>query len=185
MQTRIAILEAREKQLNRKLETSMRILNHSQQSQQELMTSHDKLEKQWNELTESYHRHQERIRELEEEMRKSIRKDEAERLKDLNEKLLTELTETRAGMLSYKNMTEVIGDQVKGLKLAMERKKDENENLITALRDLQAMTEDNKKVGKLYYLIMLSRWQEAAVNKKYEMILTENKELRKELMNCD
>jgi hypothetical protein len=39
-------------------------------------------------------------------------------------------------MLSYKNMTEVIGDQVKGLKLTMERKKDENDNLLNALRDL-------------------------------------------------
>jgi membrane protein involved in colicin uptake len=163
----------------------MRILGHSQQSQAEMTQSHDKLERQWNELTESYHKHQERIRELEEELKRSIRKDEAERLKDLNEKLYTELTETRAAMLSYKNMTEVIGDQVKGLKLTMERKKDENDNLINALRDLQSMSEDNQRVGKLYYLIMLSRWQEAAVNKKYDMILTETKELRKELMNSE
>jgi hypothetical protein len=47
------------------------------------------------------------------------------------------------------------------------------------------MSEDNQRVGKLYYLIMLSRWQEAAVNKKYDMILTETKELRKELMNSE
>lgn len=32
---------------------------------------------------------------------------------------------------------------------------------------------------------MLSRWQEAAVNKKYEMILTENRELRKDFLNTD
>lgn len=37
----------------------------------------------------------------------------------------------------------------------------------------------------MYYLIMLSRWQEAAVNKKYDMVLTENRELRKELMNTE
>ena len=30
---------------------------------------------------------------------------------------------------------------------------------------------------------MLSRWQEAAANKKYDMILSENKELRRELLN--
>lgn len=35
-------------------------------------------------------------------------------------------------------MTEVIADQVKGLKLMIERKKDENENLVNALRDLQS-----------------------------------------------
>jgi hypothetical protein len=33
-------------------------------------------------------------------------------------------------------MTEVIADQAKGLKLIIERKKDENENLINALREL-------------------------------------------------
>jgi hypothetical protein len=39
-------------------------------------------------------------------------------------------------MLSYKNMTEVIADQAKGLKLILERKKDENDNLLNALREL-------------------------------------------------
>jgi hypothetical protein len=43
-------------------------------------------------------------------LRLSIRKSEAERIKEYNERLQTELTETRAAMLSYKNMTEVIGD---------------------------------------------------------------------------
>ena len=88
-------------------------------------------------------------------------------------------------MLSYKNMTEVIGDQAKGLKLIIERKKDENENLLNAVRDLQSYSEDQQRLGKLYYLVMLSRWQEAAVNKKYDMILSENKELRREIMNSD
>jgi hypothetical protein len=45
-------------------------------------------------------------------------------------------------MLSYKNMTEVIADQAKGLKLIIERKKDENENLINALRELQSQSID-------------------------------------------
>jgi hypothetical protein len=67
----------------------------------------------------------------------------------------------------------------------MERKKDENENLVNAFREISANSEDQKRLGKLYYLIMLSRWQEAAVNKKYDMILTENRELRKDLMNTE
>jgi shikimate 5-dehydrogenase len=52
MQTRIAILETREKQMNRKLETAMTILNHSNQSQIEVSKQYDILEKRWNELTE-------------------------------------------------------------------------------------------------------------------------------------
>lgn len=39
-------------------------------------------------------------------------------------------------MISYKNMTDVISDQVKALKMTLERKKDENENLVTSIREL-------------------------------------------------
>ena len=67
----------------------------------------------------------------------------------------------------------------------MERKKDENENLVNAFREMASQSEDQRKLGKLYYLIMLSRWQEAAINKKYDMVLTEIRELRKELMNTE
>jgi len=55
MQTRIAILETREKQMTRKLETSITILNHSSQSQIEVQKQYDQLEKRWNELTEQFH----------------------------------------------------------------------------------------------------------------------------------
>ena len=69
--------------------------------------------------------------------------------------------------------------------MMIERKKDENENLVNAVRELSSQSEEQKRLGKLYYLVMLSRWQEAAVNKKYEMSLTENRELRKEQMNLE
>ena len=85
-------------------------------------------------------------------------KEEAEQIQITNEQLLTELTETKAAMLSYKNMTEVIADQAKGLKLIIERKKDENENLVNALRELQSNSTDQQRIGKLHYIIMLSRW---------------------------
>lgn len=61
-------------------------------------------------------------------------------------------------MITYKNMTETIGDQVKGLKLVLERKKDETQNLMEAVRELGSHSEEQKKLGKMYYLIMLSRW---------------------------
>jgi hypothetical protein len=42
---------------------------------------------------------------------------------------------------------------------------------------------DKTKYGKLYYVVMLSRWQEAAVNKKYAMKIQECKDLEGELLN--
>ena len=44
-------------------------------------------------------------------------KEKAENVIMQNEKLITELNETRAAMLSYKNMFQVIADQAKNLKL--------------------------------------------------------------------
>ena len=64
-----------------------------------------------------------------------------------------------------------------------ERRKDENESLIATLRDLQSESFDAQKFGKLYYVVMLSRWQEAAVNKKYDMKLNECRELQQEVLN--
>ncbi len=60
----------------------------------------------------------------------------------MTEQLQTELVETKAAMITYKNMTEVIADQARGLKLAMERKKDENENLVNAVREISSQSED-------------------------------------------
>mmetsp|Transcript_8725 Transcript_8725/g.8004 ORF Transcript_8725/g.8004 Transcript_8725/m.8004 type:complete len:88 (+) Transcript_8725:577-840(+) len=87
-------------------------------------------------MTEEYHNMKCENVELMEEKRHSVRKDEAEMIKKLNEKLQTEVVETKAAMLSYKQLVDVITDQTKGLKLMIERKKDENENLLNAMRDL-------------------------------------------------
>ena len=114
-----------------------------------------------------------------------IRKDERDKINERNERLETKLAETRAAMLTYKNMCTVIGDQVKNLKLMQERKKDEHENLLEALREMQSENATTERVGKLYFIIMLSRWQEASVNKKYEAVLNETKNLQRELMTTE
>jgi prophage DNA circulation protein len=84
----------------------------------------------------------ERVRVLEHELRHSINREESRKLQLLNERLQSELTETRAAMLSYKNMNETISDQVKGMKLMVERRKDENENLLNAVRELSAQSDE-------------------------------------------
>jgi hypothetical protein len=125
----------------------------------------------------------EKIIELQNELKNMIRKDDAIDLQSSNERLLTDLTETRAAMLSYKNMCSVIAEQAKNLKLMYERRKDEHDNLMNALREMQSESVDQERIGKLYFIIMLSRWQEAAVNKKYDLVINEVKELRSELIN--
>ncbi len=93
-------------------------------------------------MTEEYHNMKDENVQLLDEKRHSIRKEEAEMIKRMNEKLQTDVVETKAAMLSYKDMIDVMSDQAKGLKLMIERKKDENENLLNAVRDLQAQSLD-------------------------------------------
>lgn len=50
---------------------------------------------------------------------------------------------------------------------------------------MQSEGATKERIGKLYFIIMLSRWQEASVNKKYEAVITEVKSLRIELMNSN
>lgn len=93
--------------------------------------------------------------------------------------------QTRAALLSYKSMHNTVCEQVKQLKIMHERRKDENESLIQTLRDIQSESIDKTKYGKLYYVVMLSRWQEAAVNKKYDMKILECKDLEGEVLNAN
>jgi hypothetical protein len=85
----------------------------------------------------------------------------------------TELDKTKAAMISYKNMQNVVAEQVKTLKLVHERKKDEHDHLMNALREMQAENTNKEKLGKLYFIIMLSRWQEAAINQKYDSTMVD------------
>lgn len=88
-------------------------------------------------------------------------------------------------MLSYKNLHNVVCEQVKSLKLLIERRKDENESLHQSVREMAAESMDNSKMDKLRYVVMLSRWQEAAVNKKYDMKINECNALKTQLIEKD
>lgn len=137
-QTRYDMLSAEKKQLQRKLETQMRILQNSENSLSYLQTQYNNIEKQLQDLTVINYEQKEKIIELERNARNSIKRDDHDNLQVEVERLKVELVETRAGMLSYKNMYNVIADQAKNLKLIQERKKDEHDNLMNALREMQS-----------------------------------------------
>lgn len=58
----------------------MSILNHANQSQLEFQKQYKDLEKQWSQLTEDYLIGKQRIRELEDQLRNSIQREESRRI---------------------------------------------------------------------------------------------------------
>jgi len=67
---------------------------------------------------------------------------DAEEIQGKARLLRIELNETRSALLTYKNMYSVIAEQVKSLKIMHERRKDENESLLSTLRDIQSESFD-------------------------------------------
>jgi hypothetical protein len=86
------------------------ILHNAEKSLSYQQRQYNVLEKSWDTLTVTNYELKDRILFLENEAKNSIKKDDAMSLSTMNEKLLTDLTETRAAMLSYKNMSMVIAD---------------------------------------------------------------------------
>ena len=107
-----------------------------------LQKHHDALRKQFDYTTEEYFKLQMTNKEQEARISNSIGKDESERIQKAHKHCEIELTETRAALLSYKSMQGVITEQVKSLKIMHERRKDENESLISTLRDVQSESFD-------------------------------------------
>lgn len=183
MQNKITRLEAKEKRLQKRLTDMFMIMNNSEQSCAQLQQLNNGLERENDEMHSLTSRLKEQLSIYEANQAHSMPKEDADNMAQENERLITVYNETRAAMLSYKKMCEVIADQAKNLKLMHERKRDEHENLLEALREMQSEGATKERIGKLYFVIMLSRWQEASVNKKYEAVITEVKDLRTELIN--
>ena len=95
----------------------MRILQNSESSLHFLQSQYNTIDKQLNDLTLTNYEQKERIISLETMVKNSISKNEADNINVSNENLKVELVETRAAMLSYKSMYNVIADQAKNLKL--------------------------------------------------------------------
>ena len=73
-------MQARERQLQRKIDTQMRILQNSEKSIHFLQAQYDQAEQQLNEITVTNYEMKERVIYLENELKTCIRKDNAEAL---------------------------------------------------------------------------------------------------------
>lgn len=95
----------------------MQIINNSDDSLKYLQRSKDDLEREANDMQEEMQKLREQVSVLTATASHSMKKDDYQNLTVDNERLVTALSETRAAMLSYKNMCMVIADQAKNLKL--------------------------------------------------------------------
>lgn len=110
-----------------------------------------------------------------------LEKEQSEMLLHKTHDLERKNTELMAGVNTYRSLFDVAANQARTLKLTNKRRQDEEENLLYALREMQTMSQDKHKQGWLYYICMLSRWQEAAANRKYDYVLNDVRNLKQEM----
>ena len=180
IQTKYNILEAKVIQLEKKIDMFKSRLTKSENSQIIWERDYDILEKKYYEVNIKYQDLLQREQITNALLVGSLPKEKSEEIMLLSEKQKEQIVDLKAAMSSYKSLFEVAAGQAKTLKLANRRSKDEEENLMFALRELQSNSIDKMKLGRIYYILMLSRWQEAAVGMKYDQALNDLRNLRLE-----
>jgi len=185
MAMKIALLETREKDAVRKIE----ILNMKLSNLDAELKAQDKIirdaQSENLKIKEGYYLALEREFKLQQKLEGAIPKDRAVQLIKLNEKLSLERSELKRNMITFKNLYESSVGQIKILKLALEKKKNEVEVFQNTIKDLQALSDEAALVGKLQHELMLSKWNEGVANKKYETALDENRQLKIELQSFE
>lgn len=178
--TKVSILEGKCNQLDRKLDMYKERLEKSEESQINWERDYDTLEKKYFEVNEKYQEILQKEQAYATQQVGTLNREKAEELVLKSERQKEKIVDLQAAMGSYKDLFEVAAGQAKTLKLANKRSRDEEENLMFALRELQSNSIDKMKLGRIYYILMLSRWQEAAIGMKYDYALNDVRMLRLE-----
>lgn len=109
-QRKISSLEDKLKRAYRELENETALRNLNDESLKLLQKHHEDLRQQFDYTRDEYFKLQKSLKEHQEQLRQSIKKEDAERIQKNNQALQTELAETRSALLSYKSMQNVVGE---------------------------------------------------------------------------
>ena len=182
---KINILESKVKQYENKFDMYKTRLQKSEDSQIIWERDYDILEKKYLEINEKYQALLEREQSTNAQLVGTLSREKSEDLVLKYERQNEQITDLKAAMDGYKSLFEVASSQAKTLKLSNKRARDEEENLMYALRELQSDSVDKLKLGRIYYILMLSRWQEAAIGMKYDYVLNDIRTLRGEYSHLE
>ena len=155
---KISSLESKLKVAYMEIKKEQQLKEINNQSLTYLQKHHEDLLKEHTHAKDEVFNHEKTIKALRQRELHSISKEQSEQIQQKNITLMTELRETKSAMLSYKNLHSVVVEQVKSLKLLVERRKDENESLQQTVREMASESVDKTNIDKHRYIVMLSRW---------------------------
>ena len=178
---KITLLEIREKTSIQKIESLLHQLKNSEGIISELNTYVKDLEVSLLKSNEQYFAERERNIELQEKVNGGIPKKEADLLRLDNDRLVIENVSLKAANNTFRNLYQASMYQTSVLRISVEKSRMEVETFKRIIKELQGSGDRESMIGKLYYSLMISKWNEGEVNKKYAGIIEEFKRVTTEL----
>jgi len=103
----------------------------------------------------------------------SITREELRKIESENDRYSREVTLLRVGLNTFKDLYTSSCKQIKSLNLNNAKNLDELETYKKAMKELQAESNPQALIGKLYYSLLISRWRESAQIKKYDDLISD------------
>lgn len=172
-QMKITLLEIREKTSNQKIESLLHQLRNNEDTIAEINGNNKDLQTQLLKTIELYYNEQEKNLELQKKANGSIPKKEADVLKLEYDRITIENAALRAANNTFRNLYQAALHQTSVLRLTLEKYRSEVSTFKQIIKDLQGAGDKEAMIGKLYYSLMVSKWKESEVNKKYDEVFTE------------
>ena len=178
---KITLLEIREKNSYMKMESLLHQLKNSEDVISELNSYVKDLEVSLLKSNEQYYTEREKNIELQEKVNGGIPKKDADFLRLENDRLFIENASLKAANNTFRNLYQASMYQTSVLRISVEKSRMEVDTFKKIIKELQGSGDREAMIGKLYYSLMISKWNEGEVNKKYAGIIMEFKRVTMEL----
>ena len=170
---KITLLEIREKNSNKKIEQLLHQLRNSEDVIADLNKYVKELEISLLKANEEYYNERKSNLILQEKVNGGIPKKDAVILELGYEKVLLENVSLKAANNTFRNLYQASFEQTSTLRITLQKSRTEVETFKRTIKELEGSGDRESMIGKLYYSLMISKWNEGEVNKKYDGILTE------------
>ncbi|CAD8054955.1 unnamed protein product [Paramecium primaurelia] len=178
LKMKISILEMREKNAQQKCEVLLNQLTGTELKLKDTTKTLFELQNQMERSNDTFYRDREEKLLLLERLKGALSREESEKLtKQIEQQRLT-ISDQNSAITTYRQLYDTAVMQTKSMKLTIEKIKNDSDTMQQTIKELQAISDQNMMIGKLYHHLMVARWHEAQTNQKYEKVLDELRKLK-------
>lgn len=174
------ILEEKEKYYNYKIQQMRLRIEELEKNNSEISKQLEEYATKHIQISEKYFTVMEESAKMKAVYDVSITREEFRKIESDNDHLSREVTLLRVGLNTFKDLYKSSCKQIKSINLLNAKNLDEFETYKKAMKELQAESNPQALIGKLYYSLLISRWRESAQIKKYDDLISDLSNLKEE-----